>query len=172
MHNCTSARGYTASMASGNPFSPSTQAMRMSCTPRFFSSVSTCSQNSAPSLCATHNPSTSFTFQVHAQHHVDGLVLNVPFVPHFHHQRVEVHDRIEFFQRPVLPLLDFLEDGIGDVGDQRGRHLHAVDFFQVALDLACGHPPCVHRNDLVVEPRPARLPLRDDLRLEGALAVA
>src|SRR5713226_7733110 len=41
MHNCTSVCGYSASMASGNPFSPSTQAMKISFTPRFFSSVST-----------------------------------------------------------------------------------------------------------------------------------
>ncbi len=49
--------GKTASMASGNPFSPSTQAM--SCTPRFFNSVTTCSQNLAPSVWAIHRPSTS-----------------------------------------------------------------------------------------------------------------
>src|SRR5437899_15417 len=34
MHNCTSVRGYTASMASGNPFSPSTHAIKISFTPR------------------------------------------------------------------------------------------------------------------------------------------
>src|SRR3989442_1619370 len=36
MHNCTSVCGKTLSIASGNPFSPSTQAMKMSVTPRFF----------------------------------------------------------------------------------------------------------------------------------------
>src|ERR1700694_5463984 len=37
MQSCTSVRGYTASIASGNPFSPSTQAMKISFTPRFCS---------------------------------------------------------------------------------------------------------------------------------------
>ena len=32
-----------------------------SCTPRFFSSVTTCNQNLAPSVCAIHRPSTSFS---------------------------------------------------------------------------------------------------------------
>src|SRR5574344_2199597 len=61
MHNCTTALGNTASMASGKPLSPSTQAMKMSCTPRLRSSVTTCSQNLAPSVWASHRPSTSFS---------------------------------------------------------------------------------------------------------------
>src|ERR1700737_3615351 len=54
-----SAFGYTDSITSGNPFSPSTQAMKMSFTPRFCNSVSTCSQNFAPSFCAAQSPKTS-----------------------------------------------------------------------------------------------------------------
>jgi phosphonoacetaldehyde hydrolase len=45
----------------GEALSPSTQAMKMSCTPRLRSSVTTCSQNLAPSVCARHRPSTSFS---------------------------------------------------------------------------------------------------------------
>ena len=29
-------------------------------------------------------------FKVHAQHHVDRLVLHVPFVAHLHHQRIQI----------------------------------------------------------------------------------
>ena len=61
MQSCTCAFGKTVSMASGEPLRPSTQAMKMSQTPRFFSSVTTWSQNFAPSVCATHSPSTSLT---------------------------------------------------------------------------------------------------------------
>ena len=43
------------------PFSPSTQAIKMSCTPRFLSSVSTCSQNFAPSVGAIQMPKVSFS---------------------------------------------------------------------------------------------------------------
>jgi hypothetical protein len=40
------------------------------------------------------------------------------------------------------------------------------------LDLARAHPPCVHRDDLVVEAGEARLPLADDLRFVAAVAIA
>ena len=39
-------------------------------------------------------------------------------------------------QRPVLPLPDFLENGIGDPADQIGRDLDTVELLQVALNLA------------------------------------
>lgn len=47
IHNCTCVCGYPASIASGNPFNPSTQAMKMSFTPRFFS----CRHYLHPELC-------------------------------------------------------------------------------------------------------------------------
>src|SRR5439155_19586352 len=95
MHSCTSVCGYSASMASGNPFSPSTQAMKISFTPRFFSSVSTCSQNLAPSCCATHSPRTSFLpLAIHSQHHIDRLVLHVPAVANLYHHGVQLDDGI------------------------------------------------------------------------------
>ena len=53
MHNCTWAWGKTVAMASGKPDSPSMEAIRMSRTPRFFSSDRTLSQNSAPSASPT-----------------------------------------------------------------------------------------------------------------------
>src|SRR5260370_1605589 len=46
-------------MASGKPLSPSITAMRISCTPRFLSSLITASQNLAPSLCWIQRPNTS-----------------------------------------------------------------------------------------------------------------
>src|ERR1019366_7139018 len=46
-------------MASGKPFSPSTQAMKKSLAPRFCRSVRICNQNFAPSLSAAHRPRTS-----------------------------------------------------------------------------------------------------------------
>ena len=48
-------------MASGKPFNPSTQATRISCTPRLRISVRICSQNLEPSVALVHNPRTSFT---------------------------------------------------------------------------------------------------------------
>ena len=52
--------GHTAAIASGSPVSPSLTTMGTSCTPRFFNSVSTCSQCLAPSPPApAHNPRLS-----------------------------------------------------------------------------------------------------------------
>src|SRR6202008_97713 len=97
-------------MASGNPLSPSTHAIRMSFTPRFCNSVSTCSQNFAPSVCATHKPQHFLLpVQVYSQHHVDSFVLDVAFIAHLHHQRVQIHDGIQFLQWPPLPQLHFLD---------------------------------------------------------------
>jgi hypothetical protein len=45
MQSCTTVCGNTLSMACGNPFNPSTQAIRISLTPRFFNSVHTPNQN-------------------------------------------------------------------------------------------------------------------------------
>src|ERR1700722_20291989 len=61
MHVCTTACGNTDVIASGKPLSPSTTAMRMSLTPRALSSLTTFSQNLAPSVCSIHGPRTSFS---------------------------------------------------------------------------------------------------------------
>jgi hypothetical protein len=51
---------HTVLMASGSPLSPSQTAMHTSATPRFFSSVSTCNQNLAPSPPSpSHRPKMS-----------------------------------------------------------------------------------------------------------------
>ena len=44
-----------------SPLRPSTQAMKQSCMPRFFSSLKTDSQNFSPSLSVIHRPSNSFS---------------------------------------------------------------------------------------------------------------
>ena len=48
----------------------------------------------------------------------------------------------------------------------------AVHLLQVALDLARRHPPRTHRDDLVVEAGPARLPLGHYLGVERGFVVA
>jgi len=51
-------------------------------------------------------------------------------------ERVEKDGGMNRIQRPVLPLPDFLENGIGDPADQIGRDLDTVELLQVALNLA------------------------------------
>src|SRR6476660_8452330 len=103
MHNCTWACGNTVSIASGNPFSPSTQAMNTSFTPRLFSSVNTCSQNLAPSCAEVHSPSTSLRpSRSIPNRHVHRPVLHLALMPHLHHQRVQEQHGIQWLQRPHL----------------------------------------------------------------------
>lgn len=52
-------RPTNAVMASGNPFNPSTTAIRTSSRPRFFISFMTRNQNLAPSFCSIHRPNIS-----------------------------------------------------------------------------------------------------------------
>ena len=59
MQVCTQACGKTASIASGNPVRPSTQATRTSSTPRWCRSLRTASQNFAPSVSCHQISSTS-----------------------------------------------------------------------------------------------------------------
>ena len=60
IQSCTCVSGNTLSMASGNPLSPSTQAIRMSFTPRVYSAVRMASQNLASSCSIAQLPWYSF----------------------------------------------------------------------------------------------------------------
>jgi len=85
---------------------------------------------------------------------------------------VEVNDGVDRVERTGLPGFDLLDHRVGDGRDQAGRDFHAVDFFQMALDLAHRHATGIQRENLLVEARPAGLVFGDDLRLEGAVAIA
>ena len=61
MQVCTIACGQVASIASGNPVSPSQHTISTSLTPRLASSAQTPAQNFAPSLACTQMPSTCLT---------------------------------------------------------------------------------------------------------------
>src|SRR5439155_22147171 len=106
--------------------------------------------------------------EVDADRQIAGVVADGLAVADLDDQGVEVDDRVERLQGPVLPRLDVVEDRVGDLGDQLRADLGAVDLGQVALDLADRQPARVERDDLLVEADPARLALGDDLGLEGA----
>jgi len=92
-------------MASGKPFSPSTQAMKKSLAPRFCISVKICNQNFAPSLSAAKQSQYFLVaFPVHGNRHLDSLVVHVTAIADFHPQRIQLQNRIRFLHRPVLPL--------------------------------------------------------------------
>jgi hypothetical protein len=88
-----------------------------------------------------------------------------------HHQRVDQHHRVNPVQRPRLPGREFVDDLVGDPGDQVTRHLGVVDVGQVGLDLAGRQPLGIQRDDRLVEPFDAAGVLGHDLRLEPSSAI-
>src|SRR6185369_3769829 len=137
MHNCTSVCGKTLSIASGKPFSPSTQAIKMSLTPRFFSSVTTCSQNFGP--FRLRDPQAEYFLQsVHrdANRQVNRFVFHVPAVAYLELDGVQIHDRVDLVELPVLPRLHLINYFVRHARDQGRRDFHVVDLLQMLLDLA------------------------------------
>ncbi len=80
----------------------------------------------------------AFTIPGDAQGDVNGLVFDHPTVgvADLHAQSVENDDRIHPVQRPMLPLPDLVQHGIGDAADQVGRDPQAVKILQMSLDVA------------------------------------
>jgi len=165
--------GYTASIASGNPFQPSTHAIRMSCTPRFCNSVSTCTRNSLLRSGATHSPKYFLLpFQIHP---APRRSLCSGCAPHRlpSPSARQIHNGYSSFQRPVLPQLHFFQHRIrlrwkSELGGDfdPGRSL------RLTLDLPRCHAPRIHRDDLVVEAGPGASSLGHDLGIEAGLTVA
>ncbi len=135
------------------------------------SSVTTCSHNLAPSVCASHSrPSTFFSRAIVTP------MGRYRFDPHrarahLHVDTVRVDDRIHRVERPGLPCLDLIDHRIGERRNQAGRHLRPVHLFQVRLDLAHRHAACIQRKDLVVEAGSAGLVFGDRLWLEVAVPI-
>ena len=112
------------------------------------------------------------SIQAHPQHHVNGAIFDSSLVTHLHKQCIQVQDRIDTLQRPVLPFLHFFDHRVGHLRYQRGADLDSVDVLQVALDFSRRHPTRVHRQDLVIETAEAPLVFAHDLGLKLALPIA
>jgi transposase-like protein len=102
---------------------------------------------------------------------VHGLVADRAFVPHLDPQGIEENERIDGFERPGLPSRDLLQHGIRDGADEVRRDVDAIEFAQMAHNLARAHAASVHRHDLIVETWKAALILGDELRIEAGLPV-
>src|SRR5271168_5133007 len=118
----TTVCGKTALMASGKPFRPSTTAIRMSPTPRVFSSFMTRSQNLAPSVCSIQMPRILLrAVGQDAQRDVDGLVAHETLLPDLDPDRVEKDEGEAGVERSVLPFGHPFQDRVGDGRDQVRR---------------------------------------------------
>src|SRR5271166_7194777 len=78
--------------------------------------------------------------RIEGKRHIHGLVLDDALVADFDPQSIEENDRIDRIERPVLPVPDFFEDGIGDPADQIWRDIDAMSGGQV---LATGSPAAI-----------------------------
>ena len=85
---------------------------------------------------------------------------------------VHESEGIEGVQRARLPFLHGFHDVIRDVGNLLGRELESIDFVDGLGDVTLAHAAPVHGDDLVLDFGDVALVLRDDLRLERAVAVA
>ena len=146
--------------------------MQTSWTPRFLISVSTASQNFAPSPPSpAHNPRMSRSpLQVDPDRHVDRPVGDLP-VADLHHDRVDEHHRVHPVQRPVLPLGHLLDDLVGDPGDGVLADRRAVHVGEMRGDLPGRQPARGQRQHDLVDPVQPSLPLPHDPRLERAVPV-
>src|SRR5690606_6044111 len=154
--------GQVASIASGNPVSPSQQTMSTSRTPRLASSAQTPAQNFAP-LGGLDPDAQDMLDPVHvdADGDVRGLVAHMPAIADLHDQRVEVDHRVERLERPLLPGQDLVADLLDDVRDRLVRQVRADRRSQVVLDIADRHPAGVERDDHLVQLRQPPAASRD-----------
>src|SRR6201999_2172760 len=84
---------------------------------------------------------------------------------------VQIDDRVNRIERASLPDLYLLADRVSYSGDEGGRHLSAVHFLQMTLNLPHAQAPCIERDDLLIKARPAGLVTLHQLRFERALAI-
>jgi hypothetical protein len=147
--------------------------MKQSCIPRFLSSASHVQPELRPLGPGDPQPQEFLlALEVDGEREVDGAGDDRTLLPRFDEQAIEVDDRVDGLKGPGLPGLEIVDHRLGHGRDQGGRDLGAVEFLQVALDLAGGHPARVERNHLVVEALETALALLHELRREGTRPVA
>lgn len=107
-----------------------------------------------------------------SEHRIDGGITDAAFGAHGDVHAIHEGEGVERFQRARLPFLHGFHDVIRDVGNLLGRELEPIDFVDGLGDVALAHAAPVHGNDFVFDFGDVALVLRDDLRLERAVAVA
>ena len=94
-----------------------------------------------------------------------------PVVPDRIMYGVDIQDRIDLVQRPILPFFDLGHKLVCHVGDEAFRGLKTINIHQGIEDLPGGHSFGIHRDDLLVDPGDILLAFFDDLGLEGGVSV-
>ena len=70
-----------------------------------------------------------------------------------------------------LPLLDLGKDAVCDFADHLRRKFHAVEIFQLVMDIPCTHPPRIQGNHLFLYAGNIPLVFGNQLRLKFPVSV-
>jgi len=81
---------------------------------------------------------------INAQNRINALVDNLTILPAFEHNAVKTDDRVNRFQRAVLPFVDFRQNFVRDLGDQCLRDIRAVYLLQIVLYVSLAHAFGIH----------------------------
>lgn len=133
-------------------------------------------QNAEPELCSfgfgQPQPEDLFcTIKVNAEGQIDCLVDDLLILPDFDNNAVEINNRINSIQGPVLLLYHAVNDRLSDFGNQRCRDIGTVHFFKCSNDIAGAHSFGVQRENLVIKMGETSLPFFNNLRLELSITV-
>ena len=147
MHVCTVVLGKIASIASGNPVSPSTQQIRMSRTPRCLEVVEDLHPElGALGLLEPHAEHVAVAVERDPEREVQRAALDRAALADLQHHAVQEHDRVDVLQRPLGPVAHVVHDRVGDAADQVEADLDAVDLLQVRTDVTHRQPAASTRR--------------------------
>ena len=79
--------------------------------------------------------------------------------------------RIDFFERTRLPLMDLLQNIIGNIAYKAVGNLKAIEFLDCVGNLTCAQAASVHRDDFSVNAGNILLPFWKNLRCEGRFPI-
>lgn len=114
-------------------------------------------QTSPLSAAWTQIPSTCLTPSVSTPTAMWAWRFTVPvLVPDLHHHSVQKDHRVERLQRPVLPLSDLVQHGLGDIADGLMGQLSTQPRGEVMLNLTDRHTG-PHKGLMIMSSRPPSL---------------
>lgn len=114
---------------------------------------------------------TFLSFAADSKDDVSRHLPNGPIVPDGVVDRVDVENRIDVIEKPVLPVLNLGQDLIRYVRYETLRGFKPIDIYECVENLAGGHPLGIHGDNFLVNVRDVFLPLFDNFGIKCGLAV-
>ena len=120
------------------------------------------------------NPDTKDVFSTihgNAQNHISSLGHISMIFLDFVMDGIHENERINGFERAILPGCHFRHDFLRDFGHQFGGNLHVVQFFDLLGNISLAHAAGVQRQNFVFHAISIAAVLADDFRLVLTVAV-